>query len=326
MIPCVDAEYSTRARNANWARVSAELCSAGQRGAAVPTWPVTARIVPVNPPIRLLGVDIDGTLLNPEFQISPVDMAALRRAHAEGVEIVVVTGRRHTFALPIVQQLGFDLWVISSNGAVTRSLAGETFHRDLLPAETCRRLCASMQEFRGNTVLTFDMETKGAIVLEHMNELSTNIQRWLEKNLQFIDFVVPIEDSLTHDPVQAMFCGSIPRMQRALATLAASNLQKDITVLRTEYVARDLSMVDVLNQGCSKGHALERWAGYRGVPRKEVMAIGDNYNDIEMLAFAGVPFIMGNAVQELRRDGWTVTLRNDQNGVAAAIDQVLGSS
>jgi Cof subfamily protein (haloacid dehalogenase superfamily) len=289
-----------------------------------PPWPATAKILVVKPPIRLLGVDIDGTLLNPEFQISPADLAALRRAHAEGVEVVVVTGRRHTFALPIVQQLGFDLWVISSNGAVTRSLAGETFHRDLLAAETCRRLCASMQEFRGNTVLTFDKEAKGAIVLEHMNELSASIQRWLEKNLQFIDFVIPIEDSLTGDPVQAMFCGSISRMQQALATLAASNLDNDITVLRTEYPVRDLSMVDVLNQGCSKGHALERWAGHRGIPREEVMAIGDNHNDIEMLAFAGVPFIMGNAVEELRRDGWTVTLPNDQNGVAAAIAQVLG--
>jgi Cof subfamily protein (haloacid dehalogenase superfamily) len=278
----------------------------------------------VKPPIRLLGVDIDGTLLNPEFQISPADMAALRRAHAAGVEVVVVTGRRHTFALPIVRQLGFDLWVISSNGAITRSLAGETFHRDMLPAPTCRRLCASMREFRGNTVLTFDTEAKGAIVLEHMNELNVSIQRWLEKNLQYIDFVIPIEDALTSDPVQAMFCGPIPRMQQALAALAASNLDQDITVLRTEYAVRDLSIVDVLNQGCSKGHALERWAGYRGIPRKEVMAIGDNYNDIEMLAFAGVPFIMGNAAQELRRDGWMVTLPNDQSGVAAAIDQVLG--
>jgi len=280
----------------------------------------------VKPPVRLLGVDIDGTLLNPEFKISPGDLAALRRAHGAGVEVVLVTGRRHTFALPIAQQLGLDLWLISSNGAVTRSLSGETFHRDLLPAETCLRLCERMRDFRGNTVLTFDQEEKGAIVLEHMTELSSSIQRWLEKNLQYIDFVIPIENAITRDPVQAMFCGSIPRMQQALATLAASGLEKDITVLRTEYPVRDLSMVDVLNQGCSKGHALERWAGYRGIPRNEVMAIGDNYNDIEMLACAGVPFIMGNAVEELRRDGWNVTLPNDQNGVAAAVEQVLGSS
>jgi Cof subfamily protein (haloacid dehalogenase superfamily) len=278
----------------------------------------------VTPPIRLLAVDIDGTLLNPQFRISDTDLAAMRRAHEEGVEITLVTGRRHSFALPIAQQLGFDFWLISSNGAVTRSLAGETFHRDLLPAETCRKLCGAMREFRGNTVLTFDIEEKGALVLEHMDELNENIQRWLEKNLQFIDFVIPIEDSLTRDPVQAMFCGSILRMRQALTTLEASGLDKEITVLRTEYPARDLLMIDVLNRECSKGHAVQRWAEHRGIPREQVMAIGDNYNDIEMLAFAGVPFIMGNAAAELHRDGWTVTLPNDQNGVAAAIEQVLG--
>jgi Cof subfamily protein (haloacid dehalogenase superfamily) len=275
-------------------------------------------------PIRLLATDIDGTLLNSEFRISEADLAALRRVHDDDVEIVLVTGRRHTFALPIARLLGFDLWIISSNGAITRSLAGETFHRDMLPAATCRRLCAAMKEFRGHTVLTFDTEERGAIVLEHMRELNTVIQRWLEKNLRFIEFVIPIEDCLTTDPVQAMFCGSIPWMQQALAHLDASKLGADITVLRTEYPLRDLSIVDVLNQGCSKGHALERWAKYRGIAREQVMAIGDNYNDVEMLAFAGRSFIMGNASQELRDRGWTVTLNNDESGVAAAIEQVLG--
>src|SRR5579862_1066935 len=138
--------------------------------------------------IRLLATDIDGTLLNPQFHISEGDLAGLRRAHAAGIEIVLVTGRRHTFALPIAKQLGFDLWLISSNGAVTRSLAGETFHRDMMPADTCRRLCAAMQEFRGNTVLTFDTETRGAIVLERLDELGASIRRWLEKNMEYIEF------------------------------------------------------------------------------------------------------------------------------------------
>jgi Cof subfamily protein (haloacid dehalogenase superfamily) len=277
----------------------------------------------VTPAIRLLGIDIDGTLLNPQFRISDCDLNALRRAHELGVEIILVTGRRHTFALSIAQMLGFDLWLISSNGAVTRSLSGETFHRDLLPASTALQLCEAMRDFRGNTVLTFDKETKGAIVLEHMGELTSSIERWLEKNMNYIDLVVPLEKAITTDPVQAMFCGPIPRMQEALAALAQSGLEKEITVLRTEYPIRDLSIVDVLNQGCSKGHALERWAKYRGVPRSEVMAIGDNYNDIEMLAFAGHPVIMGNASEELRGRGWAVTLPNDQCGVAAAVDQVL---
>ncbi len=277
------------------------------------------------PSIRLLAIDIDGTLLNPQFHISDGDLSALRRARELGIEIILVTGRRHTFALPIAKMLGFDLWLISSNGAITRSLAGNTFHRDLLPATTARKLCAAMKQFRGHTVLTFDTETKGAIVLEHMGELTSSIERWLQKNMDFIEFVIPIESSITTDPVQAMFCGPIARMHEALAALAASGLQNDITVLRTEYPARDLSIVDVLNQGCSKGHAVERWAAHRGIPREQVMAIGDNFNDIEMLAFAGHPVIMGNACEELRSRGWTVTLPNDQCGVAAALEPILSA-
>ena len=278
------------------------------------------------PSIRLLATDIDGTLLNPQFQISEGDLAALRRAHAAGIEIVLVTGRRHTFAMPIAKQLGFDLWLISSNGAVTRSLSGETFHRDMMPAETCRRLCGAMQEFRGHTVLTFDQETKGAIVLERLDEVGPSIRRWLEKNMEYIELVVPIEKALVSDPVQAMFCGTMARMSEALRAIEGAGMDGTVTVLRTEYPARDLSMIDVLNAGCSKGHALERWARHRGYGREEVMAVGDNHNDVEMLEFAGHPVIMGNACEELLGRGWTVTRGNDACGVAAAVELALGAA
>ena len=285
-------------------------------------------IVPADS-LRLIAIDIDGTLLNPEFKISATDIATLQRAHAQGIEVILVTGRRHTFALPVAQQLGFDLWLISSNGAITRSLAGETFHRDLLPEATCRELVHVMQEFRGQTVLTFDSndghgDGSGTIVIERLDQLEGSIRRWLEKNMQYIQFVVPIENALTTDPVQAMFCGPVADMQRVLQVLGSCGLP--ITVLRTEYPGRDLSIVDVLNAGCSKGHALERWANYRRITREQVMAIGDNYNDIEMLAFAGHPFIMGNASQELRGRGWKLTHSNAESGVAAAIDHVLNGT
>ncbi len=281
--------------------------------------------IPANS-IKLLATDIDGTLLNPEFQISEGDLNALRRAHAAGIEIVLVTGRRHSFALPIAQQLGFDIWLISSNGAVTRSLSGETFHRDIMPAETCRELCGEMREFRGHTVLTFDQETKGALVLEHLDEIGASIRRWLEKNLEYIDFIVPIENALIKDPVQAMFCGTLARMSEALQRLNASPVRQKVTVLRTEYPQRDLSMIDVLNAGCSKGHALERWTLHRGLSREEVMAVGDNHNDVEMLEFAGHPFIMGNACEELLGRGWRITRGNDACGVAGAVEFALGES
>jgi hypothetical protein len=270
----------------------------------------------------LLAVDIDGTLLNPTYQISAADLAALRRAHAAGIEIVLGTGRRHTFALPVAQELGFDLWLISSNGAVTRSARGQTFHRELLPIDAARRLCAHMLPFRGNTVLTFDHEEKGALVVERVDELAISIQRWMEKNERYIAQVAPLEAALVTDPLQVMFGGTVARMEAAQGHLRAGGFVEELTVVRTQYDHRDLCIVDVLHRAVSKGRALERWARHRGFRREEVMAIGDNHNDVEMLEFAGIPFIMGNAAPELKQDGWRITLTNDQSGVAAALAEV----
>jgi hypothetical protein len=85
--------------------------------------------------IRLIAIDIDGTLLDSNHQVSDANLTVLRRAHERGVEIALVTGRRHTFALPVAKSLGFDVTLISSDGAVTRLSDGSLFHRDLLPAE-----------------------------------------------------------------------------------------------------------------------------------------------------------------------------------------------
>lgn len=278
----------------------------------------------MKPNIRLIAIDIDGTLLDPQFQVSDANLAALRRAHQAGIEILLVTGRRHMFAMPIAEALGFDLWLISSNGAVTKSTRGEHFFTDKLPATAARKLLRHMEEFRGNAVLTFEREGRGALVLERTDELHGSISRWMEKNEAYIERVTPLEAALVTDPIQAMFCGTVARMQQAQARLATAGMANEITVLKTEYVARDLTIVDILNYGCSKGHALERWAHHRGIIRNLVMAIGDNYNDVEMLEFAGVPVIMGNACPELKQHGWMETAGNDQSGVAAAVEQALG--
>ena len=274
--------------------------------------------------IRLIAVDIDGTLLNSSFEVSAGNLQALRAANERGVEIALVTGRRHNFALPIAESLGFRVTLISSNGAITRSSDGSLFHRDLLPADVARKMVRQMAAFRGNTVLTFDRECKGALVVETTELLNIAIRRWMEKNSEYLDVVKPLEDAVTEAPVQATFCGEIARMREAQQALLNSGLWEQITVLRTQYEERDLCIVDVLNQGCSKGHALRRWAEHRGLERQQVMAIGDNYNDIEMLEFAGVPVIMANACDELKQNGWMVTLGNNQDGVAYAVESVLG--
>ncbi|MGH9555391.1 MAG: Cof-type HAD-IIB family hydrolase [Terriglobales bacterium] len=275
-------------------------------------------------PIRLLAVDLDGTLLDAASELPAANREALLRAHQRGVEIVLVTGRRHRFALPVAVSLGFELWLISSNGAIIRSLSGETFHRDLLPVPIARDVCAVLESFRKCTILTFDLDAKGALVTEGTDGFDPGIQRWMERNAEWIECVPRLEDALVSEPIQVACAGSIERMRRAEEHLESGALDGRITILKTRYPARDLSFVDVLKSGCSKGHALERWAAHRSLLREEVMAIGDNYNDIEMLEFAGVPVVMANADDELKQNGWATTLSNEQDGVAAAVREFIG--
>ena len=87
----------------------------------------------------------------------------------------------------------------------------------------------------------------------------------------------------------------------------------------TSYESNDFAMIDVIHPVWSKGSSLAEWAALRGVAREEVMAVGDNHNDLEMLEFAGIPVVMGNGVPELKTFGWYETGTNDESGVAAAI-------
>ena len=223
----------------------------------------------------------------------------------------------------MARELGFNLWLVSSNGATTKSSQGELFYRDLLPASVARRVVTHMGAFRGSTVLTFDVEKRGALVIEGTaDELNASVSRWMEKNAEFIQQVSSLEQAITTDPVQVMFCGLIPRMNAAEMQLASGGFNGEITVLKTQYEARNLCIMDVLNGNCTKAHALKRWIAHRGIQRSEVLAIGDNYNDVEMLEFAGIPFIMENACAELKQNGWRITLTNDQSGVAAALEAV----
>ncbi len=280
--------------------------------------------------IRALAVDIDGTLTDPQFHVSARNIAALRAAHQAGIQIILATGRRHDYAMLVARELAFPLLLLSSNGALVRSSQGETLFAERLPATTARKLIGHMDPFRGHAVLTFDrpgnVPGTDSLVLERADELNESISRWLEVNRPYIKFVAPIEDALHgEDPLQAMYCGRIARMEEAQRRLAQADFLNQITVLKTQYDHRDLCILDILTRDCSKGHALRRWAQQAGIPREQIMAIGDNYNDLEMLEFAGLPVVMANASEDLKQNGWKITASNTESGVALAVEDLLGS-
>lgn len=285
------------------------------------------------PNVRMIAVDMDGTLLNSAGKVTDRTLAALRAAEAADIEVVVATGRRHSYAMQNLRGLALkpSNALISSNGTVTRTIAAELLDRTLMPLATARQLCEHVRPYRNSLVLTFDMvgadgdDPRGAMVVESMDGLNASIGRWMEANERYIAQVDPIELALQGDaPVQAMLCGTVERMRAAEALLTGAAISEHVSVHRTEYAERDLCIVDILPAGCSKGKALLRLAAQRGIAAEEMMAIGDNWNDVAMLEAVGHPVVMANApaglLENAARLGWALTSSHDDDGVALAIE------
>jgi hydroxymethylpyrimidine pyrophosphatase-like HAD family hydrolase len=297
-------------------------------------------------PPRLIAIDLDGTLLNSDGRVSSRNLAALRLAEDSGAEIVIATGRRHGYAMRVLRDLDLQPSnaVISSNGTVIRSIDSKLLHRNHMSLETARWICSHVAGFRDTLVLTFDKvgpngeDTRGALVCEQLDALHTSIGRWMDSNEPYIQQVVRLEDALENDrPIQMMLCGPVARMADAEARLLQHPLVTPVGELeapgamialhRTIYPAKDLSIVDILPAGSSKASALAYLAHLRGIAIADVLAIGDNWNDVPMLRLARHAALMSNAPADLKAlaaaSGWVLAPSNDKDGVAVAIESAL---
>jgi 5-amino-6-(5-phospho-D-ribitylamino)uracil phosphatase len=271
-------------------------------------------------PVKLLAMDIDGTLLDSRWRIPEANRRAIAEAAARGIEVLLVTGRRFDFALPVAEQLGCELLLIVNNGALIKSLAGETHLRHLLPRATARTVLEATREYRPGAAVIFDRPKARQIILEDIDWNDEVRHQYYERNSEYLAEVSPLEACLEDDdPIQVMFTGPFERVRSALRILQSLPIADQYSLATTEYKAKNFSILDVISRACSKGSTLEEWARRRGIARDEVMAVGDNWNDHEMLEFAGLPVVMGNSVPELKLRGWPVTLTNDEAGLAAAI-------
>lgn len=285
----------------------------------------------MHPPVRLVAIDMDGTLL-PSFSqtVSERTAESLRRAQAAGITVAVATGRRVAYTVPLLHPIGLrsDTPLITSNGAVTRTLGGEPMDHCHLEARVARALCGLLRPF-GTLVFTFDRIGRGELVLEDLDMAAGNISMWVEANREAIEVIRPLEDALNggEDPIQGMVTGRLGKMKQAEEALKASPWHAHCECVRTEYPARDLSILDLMPPGVTKGWALERLAERLGIGRRETLAIGDNWNDLSMMEWAGQAIVMGNAAGELRTlaktRGWKQAPPNDQDGVAVILERLV---
>jgi Cof subfamily protein (haloacid dehalogenase superfamily) len=272
-------------------------------------------------PVRLIALDIDGTLLDSQWGVPAANCAAIAEATRRGIEVALVTGRRYDFALPVARMVDAPLTMIVNNGALTRTHDGQTHVRHLLARDTAHKVLQATQDWRAATSVIFDRPRANQILIESLDGGDPYRRAYYARNREFMGRAVPLESCLVEDPLQVMLAGGVAAMRDAEAVLRRLPFAREFSLAVTVYEDKNFSMLDVINPACSKGSALAEWAGVRGYAREEILAIGDNHNDLEMLRFAGIAVVMGNSVAELKSFGWHETLSNDEAGVAAAISR-----
>lgn len=279
--------------------------------------------------IRLLALDLDGTLLDSQGRIPEANKVAVREAEKRGVLVTIATGRRFRDARPVALEIGFNAPIITHNGALLKNAESlEPLHYSLLSAETVRDIVRVGKDHGGDALVSADPHGEGTLFYDRVSDDNLPLRKYIawaeslhgtgsEMAVRHVENLA--ESTELSDVVHISFSGNCQRMAE-LSILLSGALGDSVNILPTVYPHLDFTLLDILPPDASKATGVERLAAGHGISGAEIMACGDNFNDLEMLEFAGTPVVMGNASDELKaRPGFHTTLNNDEHGVAEAI-------
>jgi hydroxymethylpyrimidine pyrophosphatase-like HAD family hydrolase len=284
--------------------------------------------------IKLLALDLDGTTLNSNGQITNANREAIRAAEAKGVLVTIATGRRFRDAQPVGLELAWNAPLITHNGALLKyAESEETVSCSLLSTETSLEIVRVGKDYGGDALVSTDPHGHGTLLYDRVSEDNLPLKKYLrwsenlhggEPGREGVTHVLKLEDILhAHEIVHISFSGSCDAMSAMLSVLGRE-LGNSVTILPTIYPRLDFTLIDILPADVSKGHGVAKLAELHNLLPQNTMAIGDNFNDLEMLEYAGTSVIMGNADPKLlEREEFYTTLSNDESGVAAAIERFI---
>lgn len=283
--------------------------------------------------IKLLALDLDGTLLDSRGLVPQANREAIRAAEDAGVLVTIATGRRFRDARPVGLELEFNAPLITHNGALVKFAESlETVAASILDLDVTREVVDVGKRYGGNALVSADPHGKGSMLYDRVSADNIPLQRYLEwaerlhgeEAAQAVMHVQDLHDALPdHEVIHISFSGQCEPMSRMLSFLE-HELGEAVKILPTIYPKLDFTLIDILPPDASKGTGVEKLAILNQLSPKEVMVIGDNFNDIDMLQFAGTPVVMGNAdARLLERTEFFKTESNNESGVAAAINRFI---
>ncbi|GIP44560.1 phosphatase YwpJ [Paenibacillus sp. J45TS6] len=282
--------------------------------------------------IKLIAIDLDGTLLNTESQISSENADAIRFAQNNGVHVVIATGRAHADVRAICKKAGLVTPVIAANGA---TIHDENENKiESIPMD--RKIAFSILEWLEANEFYYEVLTDQAIYSPNQGHqlMSIEIDRALSANPEeSMDRLLRLAEKQYEQTgiVRIPSYRNIPESAEIYNILSLSfdpeKLEQGRAQFRNdENVAMVISAdhnFEVEHPEASKGNALSKLASRLGVSMEDTMAIGDSFNDVSMLSMAHHSVAMGNANPKIKELAKEVTLKNTEHGVAYAIERKL---
>jgi Cof subfamily protein (haloacid dehalogenase superfamily) len=276
---------------------------------------------------KIIALDIDGTLLNSCGRVPDRTNKTIHRAAEEGLVILVVTGRRFFTAKQRVLQLELPNTLLAvHNGAILKQLSGELLYHRLLPRDTAQQAVEVSKEMGLCPVVFAGTDDEATVLVEdYGGKLDSWERGYLKENQRFLREVDNLSTNLPDDVIEVICVVPTANLHR-LAEIFEERLNGQVKPIVVTTADSQRAFIGLTSPDVSKREPLRFLAEKENIDRTEIIAIGDNYNDLEMLEFAGVGVVMDNAVPELKQMGFHVTASNNEDGVAKALEKFVFES
>lgn len=284
--------------------------------------------------VQIIASDMDGTLLNDKMVISKRNAAAVKEAQKQGVHFIVSTGRAYDEVKPLITEAGFNCPMITLNGALVLDENGKEISAAPIPDSIAKKIMLTLKK----NGLYFEVITAKGVCsdnkakrIENFAELLASISpdtpyklavtlasaRMELMNINYVDNYMDLVD----DPKTVI--GKIvvfsPEGQKVLGPIKDELSKNDNLVITSSGPGN----IEINHVNAQKGVALQAYADSLNIPMDNVMAIGDNNNDVSMLKAAGISYAMGNGSDEVKMLAKYITAPNTEDGAGIAIEEVL---
>ncbi len=266
--------------------------------------------------IKLIVLDLDGTLLSSEKKINPVDREAVKEALDAGISVTVFTGRSKHSASRYVKELGIGVPVVFQNGALIVDFSsGKILRMVKLSGEIAKKVVLEARKMD----IFYIIYTEFSTIKDMMVDRSYKgpYEYYMEQNIWRMYFVKDVINHIREDVAEIALIGKKDSIEEAVSWID----EREASVIKSTEIGGE-SFWEIFGPGCSKAIALEFLLEHFGVSKDEVMFIGDGYNDVEVLKTVGYPVVMGNAPEDVKKYAKYITSDNDSGGVAEAIRKI----